>query len=396
MPSATLPTSPLFTIQPLSPYLRKDTLIGAEVLLNNHTGPIDPSSFTPEDVSILRQALYDNSVLVIKKQMGINPLALEKLASIWDPDMINVHSAGKDQVRDPRSILSRNNGARLPAAPNVQVIGNGEFKNYERIERMDLRHVDSAEFHAQPLTEEELKDGQTRFYRWHQDAPLYENLPGKVTLIHAVVVPKLPDQKIKFEDGREMTLQAGSTAFISGAKAFQLLTPSEQEFALNTIVQYAPRAYEWIRNAKATSDGLGIAKVGDEAKEEDLPAWSWDKVQAFPMAWQNLGRPEQPHLQILGCCVHSLRTTDLQTGEVTTISDLVETRRICYEMQRKVVKPEHVYAHHWEEGDLVIFHNYGVWHSITGQLGKTQRLMWQVTMRSGKEPEPARAIPVKV
>lgn len=71
---------------------------------------------------------------------------------------------------------------------------------------------DSAEFHATSLTKEELANGQTRFYRWHQDAPLYENLPGKVTLIHAVVVPKLPDQKIKFQNGQEMTVQAGSTA----------------------------------------------------------------------------------------------------------------------------------------------------------------------------------------
>lgn len=141
MPSATLPTSLLFTIQPLAPHLRKDTLIGAEVILNNSDRALNPSSFTTEDISVLRQALYDNSVLVFRKQQGINPLALERLASIWDPDMINVHSAGKDQVRDPRSILSRNNGARLPAAPNVQVIGNGEFRDYEGIERMDLRHV---------------------------------------------------------------------------------------------------------------------------------------------------------------------------------------------------------------------------------------------------------------
>ncbi|KAF4631123.1 hypothetical protein G7Y89_g7009 [Cudoniella acicularis] len=156
------------------------------------TDPIDPSTFTASDISVLRQALYDNSILVFRKQ-GINPPALEKLASIWDEDMINVHSSGKDQVRDPRSILSRNNGARLPAAPNVQVIGNGEFHDYEGIEYMDFRHVDSAEFHAEPLAEEELADGQTRFYRWNQDGPLYENLPGKVTLIHAVFVPKLPD-----------------------------------------------------------------------------------------------------------------------------------------------------------------------------------------------------------
>lgn len=73
------------------------------------------------------------------------------------------------------------------------------------------------------------------------------------------------------------------------------------------------------------------------------------------MVWHNPGRPEQSHLQILGCCVHSLRTTDPKTGEVKRIDDLDETRRICYELQKKAVKPEHVYAHVWEEGELVIF-----------------------------------------
>lgn len=110
------------------------------------------------------------------------------------------------------------------------------------------------------------------------------------------------------------------------------------------------------------------------------------------MAWHNPGRPSQPHLQILGCCVHSLRIKDPKTGEITHIRDLAETRKICYDLQKNVVKPEHVYAHRWEEGDLVIFHNYGVWHSITGQLGDEKRLMWQVTMRSGKEPEAARVV----
>jgi len=69
------------------------------------------------------------------------------------------------------------------------------------------------------------------------------------------------------------------------------------------------------------------------------------------MAYLNPGKPSQPSLQILGCCVHSLLTTNPATGVVTTISDLAETRRICYELQKPVVKPEHVYAHVWEEGD---------------------------------------------
>ena len=139
MPSATT-ESPLFTICPLDAELRNDTLIGAEVILKDSSRPIDPDIFSPEDISILRQALYDNTVLVIRKQQGIKPLSLEKIASIWDPDMINQHSAGKYQVRDPRNILSANNGARLPQAPNVQIIGNGKVENYEGLD-LDLVHV---------------------------------------------------------------------------------------------------------------------------------------------------------------------------------------------------------------------------------------------------------------
>lgn len=159
---------------------------------------------------------------------------------------------------------------------------------------------DSCEFHAEPLSQEARDGGETRFYRWHQDAPLYESLPGKVTLIHALVVPELPDQKIKFDDGEYMSVQAGSTAckflplahimgkytdqqVISGTRAFELLTPEQQEFALNTTVQYGPKAYDWIRDCKATSDGLGISSVGNERAEDDLPPWTWDKVHAFPV-----------------------------------------------------------------------------------------------------------------
>ena len=113
------------------------------------------------------------------------------------------------------------------------------------------------------------------------------------------------------------------------------------------------------------------------------------------MAWKNPGRPGQPHLQILGCCALSLHTTHPETGEVSTIDDLGEVRRILYQFQEKVVRERYVYAHRWEKGDLVIFHNYGVWHSITGQIKDAKRLLWQCTMTSGTAPEPARPYAVK-
>ena len=89
----------------------------------------------------------------------------------------------------------------------------------------------------------------------------------------------------------------------------------------------------------------------------------------------------------------------------TVIDDLTEVRRICHSLQKKVMAPSHIYAHAWREGDLVVFHNQGVWHTITGQLDDGEdgygvadaeesyrdshkRLMWQCTMASGVPPEP--------
>jgi hypothetical protein len=109
-----------------------------------------------------------------------------------------------------------------------------------------------------------------------------------VTLLHSIVAPKLPDQTIQFNDGIEMAIPAAATAFISGAKAFQLLSPEEQEFALNTNVQYAPRAYEWIRDCKATSDGLGIVSQEKERPLGDLTPWEWEKVHAHPVSANKL------------------------------------------------------------------------------------------------------------
>ena len=110
------------------------------------------------------------------------------------------------------------------------------------------------------------------------------------------------------------------------------------------------------------------------------------------MVWKNPGCPDRPLLQILGCCVYALRTRDPVTGKIEEIKDLAEVRRIVYSFQKKAMSPEYIYAHAWEEGDLVIFHNKGVWHSITGNLDGVERLLWQCTMESSTAPEAARSI----
>jgi len=69
----------------------------------------------------------------------------------------------------------------------------------------------------------------------------------------------------------------------SGARSFDLLTADQQAFAKNTTVHYAPRAYEWMKDCKATSDGLTIAKSGREKALTELPPFDEAKVQSFPV-----------------------------------------------------------------------------------------------------------------
>ncbi|KAF5514836.1 putative dioxygenase [Colletotrichum fructicola] len=377
-----------FTELPTS--LRESSLIGAEVHLPSSMNLLDTDALSKEDIATFRKALFENQVVVIKNQRGISPETLPKLTKIFDPTATDIHSAGEKAVSDPRNILSAYKAGRIPRAPQVGIIGSGRFRNYEGVDELEVIHLDHTLFHEKPLSEQELSDGYTRPYRWHMDTPFYQRLPGEVTVLHAVKVPNLPDQKLKFPDGKEKSIAAGATAFFSGARAFQLLTPAEQEFALNTTVTYAPQAYEYIRQCKATEDGLSIPTMGKEVPIEQLSEWSWENVAEHPMVWRNPLNPDRPFLQVHGCCVFKLTTRDPATGAVVSVvDDVAKVREIVYGFQKRIWAAENIYAHRWEEGDVVIFHNRGVMHSITGQLAQykedeeKKRLMWQ--FRHGAE-----------
>lgn len=78
------------------------------------------------------------------------------------------------------------------------------------------------------------------------------------------------------------------------------------------------------------------------------------------------------------------------------MDDVEQVRKVVYEMQRSIYAAESIYTHRSEKGDLVIFHNRGVIHSITGQLSghkdddDKRRPLWQCTMTSATPPKPFR------
>lgn len=198
--------------QPLDVELRKDTKLGAEVLLPSSMRLLELHALSESDKETLRRALFTHGVLVIRNQTGIDPTVLVELAKLFDPAPLDHHSGGAKQVTDPNNILSLNNCSRIPNAPQVTVIGKGRIENHQGLSEINLQHLDHLSFHERPLSSDAVGEGFTRPYRWHMDAPLYESLPGIATVLHAVQVPSLPDQRLAFDDGQEVEIAPGATA----------------------------------------------------------------------------------------------------------------------------------------------------------------------------------------
>lgn len=373
MPSESTPIS--FT--PLEGYQ-----FGAKVTMPTYTN--DPSKLTDEDFDKLRTALLTYSVLVVPNQCDLTPQSQYSINIRLDPTTGKGYGHEEAIFHSKDSVLAKD-GKCVPSRPEVMMVGNGTFEaGHEGMKAFTLVHPDQKVFHKKVLTQEEIANHQTRFYRWHIDAALYElSPPLSTTLLGLIVPPKTEMQKIVYEDtGEVLNLPTGATAFASGKIAFDLLSEEDKKFALNTTVVYAPYPYIWIRDCRATSDGLTMVNEGKELPLDQLPHWEESKLKKLPMVWTNPVTGNN-HLQIHSCCVWKL--LDSKTGK--QIADTAKTREICHQFMRPAISPKYVYAHAWNQGDLAIFHNRGVIHSVTGEMPPNEkRLMHQCNVASGIDP----------
>lgn len=361
----------------------------------------DPSALNEEDFKKLYVATLTYLVIIIPGQENLSPKSQYILTKRYDPTIpepkVEGHAGyghGKE-FRHDQSVL-RKDGTSVKGQPQVQILGQGTFERdeagNENGETINLTHPSHTTFHKEPLSQDEILNGKkTRFYRWHIDSALYDLSPPMVTTLLGIKVPPATQtQEIHYDDGSGdvLKLTQGATCFVSGAAAFDRLSPEEKQFALSTIVEYAPHPYIFISPAKATKDGLTMVSEGKEMPLEKLPQWEESKVKKLPMVWTNPVTGKH-HLQVHGCCLYKLHTK--LDGKTETL-DLKDSREKVHSMMRPALSPKNVLAHSWKQGDLVIFFNRGVWHSVTGELKGTQngvdekRLMHQCNIASGHDP----------
>ena len=316
---------------------------------------------------------------MFKHQQAVTPAAQYELTRRFDPASTEY---GHGTTNKAAGSILHPDLKTIPHQPQVQVIGNGHLAEYEGLKDITLKHPHHRTFHRDVVPEAEDLD-VTRFYRFHIDAALYERHPPLVTTLMAVKVPGGRTQTLRYDDGSgdELTVPLGTTAFASGETAYNVLTPEQQEFARTTRVEYAPHPYVWMAQARALSDGLGLHSEGREKALSELPAWEQSKVQVLPLCWKN-PRTGRLALQVHPCAVRKLHLAD---GVV--IEGLAEVRRRVHELQRPGIAPRLVYPHDWEEGDLVLFHNRGVIHTVVGAFREDEvRVFRQCNLAASHPP----------
>ncbi|KAL8286571.1 hypothetical protein RQP46_004588 [Phenoliferia psychrophenolica] len=382
--------SPLLSVKPLpypatcSPSLAED---GFGVVVE---GVQDINNLTPEEFQQIEHLLYPHGV-VLFPNVDLTPKGQFQLTNAFDPESVE-YGHGAVGRPEAKSILHpdlRN----IPSQPAVQLIGNGPISEAHITQGLptpvQLKHPSHQSFHKSTISDEDSAAGFTRFYRWHIDAALYERDPPKVTTLYGLKMPVGgPKQTVRYDDGTGDELEAslGATAFVSGAKMFELLPAPLKSVAVRTRVQYS----------KSNSTGLGMVSEGLETTRADLPPFEEAKIKTYPMLWKN-PLTGALHFQVHPSGIESLHIDPVPAGTPITkdtlypdgvhLTDLEAARALVYSMQRPAISPEYVYAHEWKPKDLALFHNRGVLHSITGAFKPDeQRAFWQCNLASTDQP----------
>lgn len=336
------------------------------------------SASSDADFDILREAVFTHQVLVIKNQSHASPRAQYELTQRFDPAATGAYGHGK--TLDAKRSILHPDLKTIPHQPQVQVIGNGFVSDYEGLKDIQLRHPHHKTFHSTVIPEKDDLDF-TRFYRWHIDAALYGLAPPVATTLLAVKVPSGRTQTLRYDDGTgdEMTVPLGTTAFVSGETMYDLLSDADKAFARSTKVEYAAHPYIWMSPAKSRSTGLGLESTGAELDASSLPPIDPAMVQILPLCWRN------PATGKLALQIHPSAVRRLHLADGTVVEDLKEVRDTVYRLQRPGIAPARVYAHDWEEGDLVIFHNRGVLHSVVGAFAEDEVRLFRQCNIAGSE-----------
>lgn len=349
---------------------------------------VDLNSIDPATFAILKDAVLTHRLLIFKGQKSLHPKNQLAFVQMFSPGSLNFsHALDPDYNR-----RRMGKGATIPGVPQCQVLGYGQIPagHYGLPDDLVINRQDHTTVHKHPLTPEEIEAEGVRLMQLHFDGALYNAPPPFCGSLLAIKTPKGADQVLRFDNinGKgEINVAPGATAYFNASQAYQLLTEEQKAIADNSLITYAPHAFSWIAGCKATSDGSSIVSEGKEVPLDNLPPWTDDRMKTMRWVWHNPKTGEKS-LMIHGQCALRLLLKSSPEGEVTTVTDLAEVRRILQTFQTPILRPEYVYPHNHQEGDLAVWYNHGMWHSIVDfKPNRGRRIMHQVNLAHTSDPQ---------
>ncbi|KAI5475013.1 hypothetical protein MNV49_002105 [Pseudohyphozyma bogoriensis] len=336
---------------------------------------VDLNNLDDATFKTIEEALYVHKLLVIKDQKHLTPVKQYEFNRRFDPKASGQHGHGTHKDQSKQFKGKKNITGGLPGVPeceDVRIVGKGTVGpgHYGTTEDTVMNGASHATWHKFPLTNEEIEAGETRFQRWHIDVSRLgktlsllarhgliirlfpkNNHTAKVTTLWAHTLPKGPNINLRFDDGSGhcMSVPPGRTAFIDTAKMYEALKDEDKQWVEHSLVEYAPSPYEWIINAKGTSNGYDIFSDDKEVPIEDLPNGDESQCQILPLLWQNPVTGEKA-LQVHAIVARKLHVKTSPDGPVRIVDDVREVRRMIRELQAPFFQPENIIFSPQEDG----------------------------------------------
>ncbi|KAB8233026.1 TauD/TfdA dioxygenase family protein [Aspergillus alliaceus] len=312
-----------------------------------------------DDVNSLREAVWRHKVIIVKGQHNLDPKNQWDLIRRLDPE---TKDEGKSLNDHRNGLLFR---ARcFPGAGNVRLFGKGfQGEDHYGMKNRTITRWLNHDWHVSPPPKEAFESGITRFQRWHFDAPLYGDEPTWFTCLWIAKQPSGPDLTVEWADGSGLTMETppGLTAFFSSVQLYDMLSQDEKELVDHSWVEYAPHPFKWIHECKSRNTGLGIAD-GGHLTEEELGEYDPAAVKKYPMVWVN-PRTGDKAFQVHGICVRRLYLRSSTNEQPRVVEDITEIHDFILGIQHRILKPEYILLAPAEEGDMVIWDNYSLFHT---------------------------------
>ncbi|EUC47380.1 hypothetical protein COCMIDRAFT_90268 [Bipolaris oryzae ATCC 44560] len=328
---------------------------------------LDLGNISDAEVKALSEAIWIHKLVVVKGQKNLTPIKQWELVTRFDPKAPQFHSHGDVKTFSKQGgLLSKGRDVLgIPGAENVRLIGKGyQGEDHYGLKDVTLKKGILHVWHVNVPTNEEYEAGHTRFQRWHIDAPLYARDPAWFTTLRCIKRPTAPALTIHWDDGSGQTMETepGLTAFISNVQTYDMMTPEEKNLADHSWVEYAPYPYQWMSDCKGHPNGLGVVSQGKEKHLADLPPYDEKNIKRCPMVWLNPLTHERAFM-VHGICVRRAFFRSSPHGESTVVDDVAAIRDWLRPIQERVLKPEYVLLPRVEEGDVVMWANYQLFHS---------------------------------